>query len=122
MTTVPAKPQAPPRTPLPLSSSSYKSHNNKQYKITKQKKNVKYKWKLLLQQLCCNFEPNMSPLSLSLFPPQLLLLYCSLLPTSFHFMRFLFSTANSEQGKQTKPNETKRNSYKKMKKQGKQQT
>lgn len=38
MTTVPAKPQAPPLTPLPLSSSSYKSHNNKQYKITKQKK------------------------------------------------------------------------------------
>lgn len=101
MTTVPAK----PHNPLPLSSSSYKSHNNKQYKITKQKKNVKYKWKLLLQQLCCNFEPNMSPLSLSF--PLLLPLYCSLLPTSFHFMRFLFSTANSEQGKQTKPNETK---------------
>lgn len=47
--------------------------------------------------------------SLSLSFPLLLLLYCSLLPTSFHFMRFLFSTANSEQGKQTKPNETKRN-------------
>lgn len=60
--------------------------------------------------------------SLSLSFPQLHPLYCSLLPTSFHFMRFLFSTANSEQGKQTKPNETKRNSYKKMKKQGKQQT
>lgn len=116
MTTVAAKPQAPLLPTLLPSSSSYKSHNNKQYKITKQKKNVKYKWKLLLQQLCCNFEPNMSPSS-----PQLLL-FSSLLPTSFHFMRFLFSTANSEQGKQTKPNETKRNSYKKMKKQGKQQT
>lgn len=106
MTTVPAKPHNPPPPPLPFSSSSYKSHNNKQYKITKQKKNVKYKWKLLLQQLCCNFEPNMSPLTLS-FP---LSSCCSTAPCCPHHFTLCVSYFPPPiRNKANKQNQTKRN-------------